>query len=167
MYVLLMLFSMFLFYAEMVSVILSELVKLRAFLKKLPSYSYCCRKHLILDSFVINSFPKLVSLPDRLLCIQIGNIETNANYHIFFTPIHGTLGHVSFGYFFVPYVIESGQTIIFSRNLFRFDFYHRNTSALSVSHHKRKLEVEVTSCTSSSIFTFCLFLFGKERINGC
>lgn len=84
MYVFLMLFSVFLFCAEVVPLVLSELVKLRAFLKKLPSCSYCCRKHLILGSFVINSVPKLVSLPDRLLCIQIGNIETNANYEIFF-----------------------------------------------------------------------------------
>lgn len=73
-------------------------------------------------------------------------------------------------YFFVSYVTEIGQTITFFRNLFRLDFCHRNTSALSVSHHKRKLEalsLEVMSCTRSSVFTFCLFIFGNERTNGC
>lgn len=34
-------------------------------------------------------------------------------------------------------VIESGQTITFSRCLFMLDFYHGNSSALSVSNHKK------------------------------
>lgn len=100
------------------------------------------------------------------LWIQIGNRNQYKLLDFFFNRY--SWGFRTSLYFFLCSICESGQTITLSRNLFRLDFYHRNTSALSVSHHKRKLEAGVASCSSSySVFKFCLLLFGNERINGC
>lgn len=100
---------------------------------------------MVLGSFVINTFLSLVSMS---LCYWA--TKTSANYYIFFLNVysHGAfelLKNFPFGYLFVLLVVENGQTITFSRCLFMLDFYHRNSSALSVSYHKKACESECKS----------------------
>lgn len=115
--------------------------------RKLQSYSYCCRKHLILGSFVINTFLSLLSLSAMLL----GNRNQYKLLDTFFpTCIHMGLWKVfHLGiYFFMLLVIESGQTVIFLNNCSYLIFITE-----IVLHYlflfTRKLEFEVTPFTEA------------------